>query len=76
MKLKSLPVSVDHRKCCGSFRDLRDNPPFCEICTERMKEKNQCDGCRRGLPLKDGIHKNSDSIYDIIGCTAEFYEND
>ncbi len=34
---------------------------------------NQCDGCKRGLPLKDGIHKASEG-YDMIGCTAERYQ--
>lgn len=32
---------------------------------------NQCDGCRRGLPVKDGIH--SGIGYDHICCTADMY---
>lgn len=32
---------------------------------------NQCDGCRRGLPLKDGIHYGDG--YDMITCTKERY---
>lgn len=33
---------------------------------------NQCDGCRRGLPLDEhGIHWGKG--YDMIGCTAERY---
>lgn len=32
---------------------------------------NQCDGCRRGLPLKDGIHYGDG--YDMIACTKERY---
>ena len=32
---------------------------------------NQCDGCRRGMPLKDGLHRAPG--YDFIGCTAERY---
>lgn len=33
---------------------------------------NQCDGCRRGLPIRNGIHWN-DGKYDHIGCTAHLY---
>lgn len=32
---------------------------------------NQCDGCRRGLPLLDGVHRGEG--YDLIGCTAHLY---
>jgi hypothetical protein len=35
------------------------------------KAQNQCDGCRRGLPLVDGTHKGEG--YDMIGCTAHLY---
>lgn len=35
--------------------------------------KNQCDGCRRGLPLKDGIHRGGG--FDMIACTAERYHD-
>jgi hypothetical protein len=35
-------------------------------------ELNQCDGCRRGLPLNEnGIHRGEG--YDMIGCTADKY---
>jgi hypothetical protein len=39
--------------------------------TYKGEEKNQCDGCARGLPLKDGIHKGEG--YDMIGCTKNKY---
>lgn len=32
---------------------------------------NQCDGCNRGLPLDNGIHRGDG--YDFIGCTKELY---
>jgi len=32
---------------------------------------NQCDGCRRHLPIIDGIHM--DFGYDMIGCTKNRY---
>lgn len=38
---------------------------------ENKEEKNQCDGCARNLPLKDGVH--SGGGYDLIGCTKERY---
>jgi hypothetical protein len=34
---------------------------------------NQCDGCRRGLPLKDRIHRGTDP-WDAIGCTSHLYK--
>jgi len=38
------------------------------------KPINQCDGCRRGLPLdQDGFHHDPDSNYDFIGCTKDRY---
>lgn len=33
---------------------------------------NQCDGCRRGLPIRDGVHVGPG--YDMIGCTAARYD--
>lgn len=37
---------------------------------------NQCDGCRRGLPLdENGTHSNPDGSYDHIGCTAHLYND-
>jgi hypothetical protein len=33
---------------------------------------NMCDGCQRGLPLVDGIHRG-ESPFDLIGCTADRY---
>jgi hypothetical protein len=33
------------------------------------RPKNQCDGCRRGLPLRDGIHYDGDRPY--MGCTKD-----
>jgi hypothetical protein len=33
---------------------------------------NQCDGCRRNLPIVDGIHRGSD-LYDVQYCTKGLY---
>jgi len=33
--------------------------------------KNQCDGCNRGLPLKEGIHEGEG--FDFIQCTKHLY---
>jgi hypothetical protein len=46
----------------------------CGACVEerlRRTPRNQCDGCARGLPLEDGIHRGEG--YDLIGCTAHLY---
>lgn len=39
---------------------------------------NQCDGCRRGLPLNDeGVHvSGSGSGFDMIGCTRNRYKGE
>lgn len=40
----------------------------------QQQEINQCDGCRRGLPLNEhGYHYNPDRDWDFIGCTAFKY---
>jgi hypothetical protein len=33
---------------------------------------NQCDGCRRGLPVENGLHRGAG--YDLIHCTRALYE--
>lgn len=39
------------------------------------KRENQCDGCRRGLPINEhGHHYNPDGSYDYIGCTKHLYK--
>lgn len=34
-------------------------------------EFNQCDGCRQGLPLVDGLHEKNGRAW--IGCSADKY---
>lgn len=37
---------------------------------------NQCDGCRAGWPLTQGVHKSpSGKWFNDIGCTAGLYED-
>lgn len=36
-------------------------------------EANQCDGCRRGLAVKDKIHIEKDGM-PYIGCSSSLYE--
>lgn len=33
---------------------------------------NQCDGCRRGLPIENGLHIREDGLPDMA-CTKERY---
>ena len=35
-------------------------------------EVNQCDGCRQGLPVKDGLHVKSDG-HPFMACTRSRY---
>lgn len=54
------------------WKAVRDAKPFtfrCHVCLP--KEINQCDGCRRNLPIVDGLHKGEG--YDMIACTKERY---
>jgi len=37
---------------------------------------NQCDGCRRKLPIKEGLHYNPDGSYDMICCTKKLYKKE
>ncbi len=45
--------------------------------SERLaKPINQCDGCRRGLPVLAGFHRGPKGFWggDIQACTAEHYQ--
>ena len=39
---------------------------------EKREKKNQCDGCQRGLPIKDGAHYRIGGFIDTY-CTADRY---
>lgn len=39
-----------------------------------MAEVNQCDGCKRKLPLRDGVHYNPKTGWAYMGCTADRYK--
>ncbi len=56
----------------GTADGLKWKP--CPRCAPSAEPVNQCDGCRRGLPLNEhGTHYNPDGSYDRIGCTAGRY---
>jgi hypothetical protein len=59
-------------ECCRHGRPLHQD---CFICSETAPDQqsplNQCDGCARGLPMENGIHRGEG--YDLIGCTADRY---
>lgn len=59
-------------KLCG-LQNMNGITHECDL--EGIKKRevyNNCDGCQRGLPLKDGIHKGKG--YDMIGCTKDRYQ--
>lgn len=35
-------------------------------------QQNQCDGCMKGIPLVDGLHKAEG--YGVIACTRKRYQ--
>jgi hypothetical protein len=39
---------------------------------------NQCDGCRRGLPVTNGVHRGQGGFWagDMQSCTADRYGPD
>lgn len=39
-----------------------------------MKGKNQCDGCNRNLPVKNGIHTTKNG--ELIGCDINRYKKE
>jgi ribosomal protein L32 len=58
---------------CGYLLVIAD---LCNKCgwtraADQQSPLNQCDGCARGLPLENGIHRGEG--YDLIGCTADRY---
>jgi hypothetical protein len=62
----------------NSCRNCKHTPASgsCSICDPQKLDQwepiNQCDGCRRRLPIKNGIHKG-DGDYDMIACTKARY---
>lgn len=36
--------------------------------------KNQCDGCQKGIPKVDGMHRMGAHPRTLIGCTKDRYE--
>lgn len=59
----------------GEFLDTEASDWCCSSeCRKAVEHPvNQCDGCRRGMPIRDGVHYNPDGSYDYIACTAEDY---
>jgi hypothetical protein len=52
--------------------------PHCATCQcspETPSAVNQCDGCRRGAPLKNGIHYTSNELgaLPVMYCQADRY---
>jgi hypothetical protein len=37
-----------------------------------VKPTNQCDGCRAGMPIINGIHRTEDNRYHVV-CSADLY---
>jgi len=56
---------------CGALAQQHDVPRTVYELWESV-ERNQCDGCARGLPIDEhGIHRGEG--YDVIVCTADRY---
>jgi hypothetical protein len=69
------------------FADLEEVEKFVADLPNRMTEEeadvfdeefeefvNQCDGCRRGLPLDENGNHHGDSLTDMMGCTRNRYK--
>ena len=73
-RLRAEGLVLDARRCLGwaiwiGYPSLLDRP----LDPHKARfQGNQCDGCARGLPLRDGIHVGEG--YDMIGCTREEYQ--
>lgn len=46
---------------------------FSVVEAEYRNEINQCDGCRRGLPVTNGIHREPSNAWGSMSCTADRY---
>lgn len=42
--------------------------------SHQSAERNQCDGCARGLPIYNGIHRQEDGM-PVMACAAHLYES-
>ena len=49
-------------------------------CSTPRESINQCDGCMRGIPVKDGLHDLTGEVGAYPGekmwCTKELYKDD
>jgi len=51
---------------------LRDVPTTSDVATAPATIVNQCDGCRAGMPIVNGNHRDKNDV-PYMGCTAERY---
>lgn len=54
-------------------RELMERAGLARSHVAALPTPNQCDGCRRGLPVRGGVHYNPHGSHDMIGCTAGRY---
>lgn len=42
---------------------------------ESFGSRNQCDGCARGLPVTDGLHRDKSGL-PVMACTKDRYKSE
>lgn len=62
-----------YEACCDALDADRERARLADDEASRAEAlPNMCDGCQRGLPLVDGLHRGA-SPFDLLCCTAGRY---
>lgn len=70
------PPGLLQDDCKGLSRWFASRLDAREVLRRNLQpERNQCDGCARGLPTSNGIHYG-DQSWDLIACTANMYRRE
>lgn len=63
---------TDDNCTCHKIGTVKDFSPTPDSMEKKCEHTNQCDGCLRGLPTEDDIHRTKDGKIDSY-CTKERY---
>ena len=73
---RSGPLTTEHAIAASHYEALIKEQARRAAAPDRASDnaaRNQCDGCARGLPISDGLHREPFSGLPVMSCTADRY---